>query len=197
MKKVLLFIWLGMLFLAIIGLFWRMDWVYKLPTPVPEDYVAVRPGQRIDIASTVNLTNGRPVLVHFFNPDCPCSKFNVAHFRSLVQLYSNKVNFVIVPLSKEPHTVKEIQAFYDLKIPVLFDTSLAKKCGVYSTPQAVIIDSNQKLYYRGNYNKSRYCTDKKTEYALMALDSLLDRKMNPLFDQYALTAYGCTIPGQK
>lgn len=138
--------------------------------------------------------NDRPMLLHFFNPDCPCSKFNVEHFRTLVKMYSNRVNFIVVPLSKKPYTVQEIQHIFHLKVPVLLDTSLASTCGVYSTPQAVILDSDRLLYYRGNYNKTRYCTDNKSNYAMLALDSLLQQKHHRIFDQSALTAYGCKIP---
>jgi hypothetical protein len=53
------------------------------------------------------------------------------------------------------------------------------------------------LYYRGNYNKSRYCTDKKTEYARMALDALLNNNANIGFDQLAIKAYGCQLPKCK
>lgn len=31
---------------------------------------------------------------------------------------------------------------------------IAISCGVYSTPQAVIIDGNGQLFFRGNYNKT-------------------------------------------
>ncbi len=196
MRSVLVILWLSLLSAAIVALFWRIQWIYNLPTPVPKNYIHVQKGQCIDIASTVNLSNGRPVLLHFFNPDCPCSKFNVEHFRSLVKLYGKEVNFVVVPVSKKRLSEKDMQGFYHLNIPVIFDTTLASKCGVYSTPQAVIVDVDQTLYYRGNYNKSRYCTDKKTDYASMALDSLLHQRKNPLFDQYALTAYGCKFPGK-
>jgi hypothetical protein len=80
---------------------------------------------------------------------------------------------------------------------VLFDTSLATKCGVYSTPQAVILDAQGLLYYRGNYNKTRYCTDPNTSYANIALDSLLNDHQYPHFNQFALKAYGCTLPECK
>ena len=196
MRRVGLAIWLGALLLGIILLFWRVEWVYSLPTAVPKNYHHVPAGQRIDIASRIKLHDGRPQVLHFFNPDCPCSKFNVTHFRSLVKLYAGRVDFIIVPMTDKKHTVKEIQDLFQLNLPVLFDTTLAAICGVYSTPQAVIIDANQTLYYRGNYNRSRYCTDKKSNYAMMALDSLLLRKANPVFNQYALQAYGCKIPGQ-
>jgi len=38
------------------------------------------------------------------------------------------------------------------------DGSLAKMVGVYSSPQAVIVDTRGALYYRGNDNLARYCT---------------------------------------
>ena len=76
----------------------------------------------------------------------------------------------------------------------MFDKSIAVLCGVYSTPQAVLLDTNHKLYYRGNYNKSRYCTDKNSDYARMAIDSLLHHH-EPVNNEYALKAYGCQLPG--
>ena len=95
------------------------------------------------------------------------------------------------------YTENYIREKYGLTVPILSDTSLARACGVYSTPQAVLIDASHTLYYRGNYNRSRYCTDQKTNYAKMAIDSLLAQQQQPAFNQYALTAYGCSLPNCK
>jgi hypothetical protein len=65
---------------------------------------------------------------------------------------------------------------------------------VYSTPQAVLFDGDNKLYYRGNYNKSRFCTDKQTNFAQMAIDSLLSNRTNLITDKAALKSYGCCLP---
>lgn len=183
MKKGLILIWLTLLFTMIVTLFWRNEYVYSLPTPVPKNLKAVRLGDDIDIPNILHSTS-KPVFLHFFNPDCPCSKFNITHFKSLVKQYSNEITFVIVAMNKGTKTAKDIQNKFDLSLPVLFDKSIATSCGVYSTPQAVIISPDQKLYYRGNYNRARYCTDKKRNYAQQALDSLLhNRKV--LFNQFA------------
>ena len=72
--------------------------------------------------------------------------------------------------------------------------SLALACGVYSTPQAVIIDSDQKLFYRGNYNKSRYCTLKESNYAEIALKALVAGQEPPPSNQLATKSYGCELP---
>jgi hypothetical protein len=81
------------------------------------------------------------------------------------------------------------------KVPVLVDKGekLAKACGVYSTPQATIIQTDNKLYFRGNYNRSRYCTDKNSNFVQMALDSLIAFKAAPHFSALATQSYGCSI----
>ncbi|HXL55244.1 MAG TPA: redoxin domain-containing protein [Chitinophagaceae bacterium] len=194
MKKGIVIIWLTLLLGGILALFWHNEWVYNLPTPVPENYSVVNPGEYIDVAAKLRSNSSKPLFLHFFNPDCPCSRFNIPHFKSLVKQYGSETNFAIVIMSNKKYTAKEIQEKFDLNIPVLFDTAIAASCGVYSTPQAVIIDANHKLYYRGNYNRSRYCTDKKSNYAQMALDSLLENKTSITFNQFALKAYGCQLP---
>jgi hypothetical protein len=182
------------MFLGIIMLFWRNEWVYSLPTPVPENYTAVNQGSTIDIPGQFKSNNNKPLFLHFFNPDCPCSRFNITYFKSLVKQYDREVNFGIVVMNNKDYTAKEFQDKFDIQIPVSFDSAIAVSCGVYSTPQAVIINADHKLYYRGNYNKSRYCTDKKSNYAQIALERLMHRDSNRVFDRFALIAYGCRLP---
>ena len=136
----------------------------------------------------------KPLFLHFFNPNCPCSKFNIPYFKELVKKYGNEVDFEIVLLSNKNYSAEQIQSKFDLSIPVLFDSAIAIECGVYSTPQAVIIDSKSNLFYRGNYNNSRYCTDKKTNYAEQALNNLLYNNRMAIYDRLALKAYGCSLP---
>lgn len=187
---------LVIIFTAISYLFWYQDLQYSLPTPIPQDYQEVKPGKIINISNTISeiTKEQKPVFIHFFNPDCPCSKFNIPEFRSLVKKHEDKIKFVAVALTDEQYTPEDIQDDLGVEIPVFFDESLADMCGVYSTPQAVLLDKNYKLYYRGNYNKTRYCTDKNTNFALMAIDSILNGTPDPVFSEAALISYGCEIP---
>jgi hypothetical protein len=194
MKKLALLIWVSLLFGGIFTLFWYKDFQYSLPTPLPPDYKAVNTGTSIIFPHDFTVDPQKPVFVHFFNPECPCSRFNITHFKSLVKQYRDQVNFAVVVMNNTKYSKKEIQDRFGINLPVSFDTALATACGVYSTPQAVILDNQHQLYYRGNYNKNRYCTDKKTNYAQMALTKLLNHEPGFLFDQYALTAYGCELP---
>jgi hypothetical protein len=196
MRRAVVIACLSLLFGGIITLFWYNEWVYSLPTAVPEKYRPVDTGSVIDLSGKFR-TGNRPLFLHFFNPDCPCSRFNMAHFKSLVKQYGNDVNFGIVVLTARNYTASQIQDKFGLRIPVSFDSSIAAACGVYSTPQAVIITATHKLYYRGNYNKSRYCTNKSSNFAQIALDGLLHRDSAIVFDRYALTAYGCRLPECK
>jgi hypothetical protein len=199
MRKGMVIAWLILLLTGITGFFWRSEWIYALPTPVPVNYHAVVTGTKIHWPQSVllQLTQAhKPLFLHFFNPDCPCSRFNVPHFRSLVKQYGRQANFALVLMTDKRYTPAEIRRRFDLPegIPVVHDPSIATACGVYSTPQAVIVDTSDELFYRGNYNRNRYCTDDKSNYARLALESLLHHDLHPTFDPIALNAYGCKLP---
>lgn len=197
MKKILILMWLVLLFSAVTALFWYNDWIYQLPTPVPKGYRPVTPGETITLAGPLQVSHDQPVFLHFFNPECPCSRFNMDHFKSLVRQYGDQVRFVVVVISSKKFTAKAIQDKFDLDLPVLFDQTLAGSCGVYSTPQAVLLDDRHRLVYRGNYNSSRYCSDEKTSYAKIALTGFLQEQahFSTITNPLALRAYGCSLPG--
>jgi thiol-disulfide isomerase/thioredoxin len=193
-KKTITIAWLLAIFSGMAYIFWYTDWKYSLPTPVPKQYHPVAPGASVDLGGKLPVPGDKPVFLHFFNPDCPCSRFNIPYFKSLVRKYGDKISFAIVVLNNNEYTAKQIQSKFDVDIPVSFDSSIAASCGVYSTPQAVLLDATRHLYYRGNYNKSRYCTDTRTNYAQMAIDSLFGHVYRPGFADFALKAYGCQLP---
>lgn len=193
-KKILFGLWFSFLLFAISYLFWQNEFKYSLPTPVPKNYHDIAIGSRVDLGKCW-ISNNKPVFIHFFNPDCPCSRFNIPHVSGLIKKYGDQINFKIVVLNKQKDfTIEEIQKKFGADIPVYFDLVMAQKCGVFSTPQAVIIDPSHNLYYRGNYNKTRYCTNADSNYAQMAIDSLLQQTKSPSFNALALKAYGCSLP---
>jgi hypothetical protein len=198
MKKGLVLGWLVLLALAIGGIFWQSAWKYTLPTPIPANYHDVTRGAFIDLpASAHGLTTGqKPLFLHFFNPDCPCSRFNMPQFKALVQRYDKQVSFAIVVMSPDRFTAAQLQSKFDLPypIPVISDSAIAAACGVYSTPQAVILDNEGRLFYRGNYNRSRYCTNEQTGFARQALDTLLQHRFSLTLSPLAFKAYGCQLP---
>ncbi|MCC8408114.1 AhpC/TSA family protein [Mucilaginibacter sp. UR6-1] len=193
MRKILAVAWLCLLFGIVGCLFWYNEYRYTLPTPVPAGYKNVATGQQIHLIPQLAINNSKPLFLHFFNPKCPCSRFNIDHFKKLAKTYENKASFVVVLMDNKIDATA-IKSKFDLNVPVINAPAMAEECGVYSTPQAAIIDTKGKLYYRGNYNTSRYCTNKKTEFARIALDGLLQNQNILKFNSLALTAYGCSLP---
>ena len=180
--------------ICLIGLiFWKQEYKFTLPTPKPLNYVEVAQGDSVNIPySSGNLT-----YFHFYNYDCPCSRFNVKEFQSLVNKYDDKVTFyaVLETSGASSDDVDEFLQKYDLGINVIKDNDgkVAASLGVYSTPQAVLV-KDQKIYYKGNYNKARFCLSKNTKFAAQALEALVKGEPVPDFPFVAQIAYGCELP---
>lgn len=193
MRKAAVAISLTAIFLAIGWLFWYQEGQYLLPTPIPTDYAAVLPGEKISLDSTIISS---PALLHFFNPDCPCSRFNLKHFQVLTEKYQSIKFYAVVTDEEKASTAREMLGS-DIIVIIDADEKLAKKCGVYSTPQAAILTEDQTLFFRGNYNRARYCTNKNSNFVQMALDSLVANRTPPVFNSLATNSYGCTLPGNE
>jgi hypothetical protein len=185
---------LVVVFSGIVAIFWYQEMKYLLPTPVPIEYRVVLPNEVVQFDSTlIPQKNIKPTLLHFFSPHCPCSRFNLKHFLSLNRKYSSTIDFFVVITN--PEDLSQAQKMVGKEVPVVIDQEkkLAQVCGVYSTPQAALIQQNNQLYFRGNYNRSRYCTNKNSNFVQMAMDSLMAGKKPPVFIELATTSYGCSI----
>lgn len=185
----------GLSLTAIGVVFWQQDLRYALPTPRPADLRQVPVGTVVELPPALRQWLGdaaaRPLLLHFYNPDCPCSRFNLDHLQLLQARYGTRVQFV---------EIVESPAVADsgLGLPVVADPdgSLAAHFGVYSTPQAVVLDATRRLHYRGNFNATRYCNTPATQFARQALEALLNGTAT-VFDPRAETAFGCPLPGEE
>lgn len=182
---------------------WYEDLRYSLPTPKPESLVQVEVGTQLPVERWLDKLGlrleGRPLLLHFFNPACSCSRFNLDHVHGLQKKFGDRVQFVaVVQAEIEDHELPELEKELDdlgLGLPYVLDRNglIAAEAGVYSTPQAVIVDEGHRLFYRGNYNISRYCVDRRTEFARLALESLV-AKQSVTFPE--TEAYGCELPAR-
>jgi hypothetical protein len=190
----------ALLMLGVVGVFWYQDWQYALPTPPPARWQAVATGETIalpvDLVRSLGRDGAKPILLHFFNPGCPCSKFNLDHVRSLVAEFKGRVHVVAVLQGEDAAVLQKKFSSLGLGIASVFDGGgkLAARCGVYSTPQAAIIDEGGRLYFRGNYNTNRYCTARETEFARIALTELLAGRPARRHAAEAEVAYGCPLP---
>ncbi|MEJ1240827.1 hypothetical protein WBG78_21960 [Chryseolinea sp. T2] len=175
--------------------FWKQELQYRRPTPVPEKYVPVAIGDSIQLPS--ELKAGTAWFLHFYNPDCPCSRFNVQHLRSLIRTYSDSVAIAVVVESNAD--IERARKAFGEQVRIVQDENgtIARACGVYSTPQAAIVDGSGSLFYRGNYNVSRYCTSRATNFAELSLIALLNHQQPPQFGILAMQSYGCELEPDK
>lgn len=183
--------------LAVVGFaFWQQDLKYSRPTPRPASLRVVVPGSQPDLRGVPRFADGKPIFLHFFNPGCPCSRFNLDHVRALAMQQKEQAHFVAVLQGDDEGSLRREFASLGLDVPSVADTggAIAAACGVYSTPQAVILGGDGRLFFRGNYNVSRYCPAQGTEFARIALEALLAGKPAPVFPDAALVAYGCELP---
>jgi len=179
---------------GISALFWQQEYQYSLPTPQPAGYVPTLISSKLDVQGLIaGYPVNEKVMLNFFNPDCPCSRFNSKHVAELFRQYGDKIRFfVVVP---EGQDLQKVRRLIGEDVSIIEDRGnfIAQQSGVYSTPQAVMISPDKKLYYRGNYNRNRYCTRPESNFAELALKAFLNFEPLPNFSAEAYTAYGCEI----
>lgn len=185
---------------AIAWAFWQQDLQYTRPTPRPAAWRRTAIGAPIALPASIAALRaahpGQPLLLHFFNPDCPCSRFNVDHVRDLQARFGHEVLFVAVLAEGDPAAMRRAYRSLPLDLPSFVDAEhrLADALGVYSTPQAAVLDREARLYFEGNYNVTRYCRDRQTEFARLALEAVTAGLPPPRPAPAAETAYGCPLP---
>lgn len=182
----------------IVYLFWREQAVYMLPTPKPTNYQEISLGSK----PTINVSqfnfgeNKKPVFLHFYNPDCPCSRFNLKQFKEMVSQHQDSVDFYVI-LHQSDKSKREVESEFEVPVIRDDDGKIADAYGVYATPQALILNGSGTIYYRGNYNKARYCTSRDTRFAELALKALVNKQPLPQFVEMASISYGCSLPSDK
>lgn len=193
-RMILVIIFLAICLLVVGTLFWKNELRYARPTPIPKGYQPVALNETVTLPARLKLPDSTAFYFHFFNPDCPCSRFNASHIRNLIQRYGRQINAYIIVFDKRQ--VAQAEQEFGRSLPILVDNQeeLAKACGVYATPQAAIVDEHGRLYYRGNYNRARFCTAMATNFAELALVSLINHQPSPQFSILATQARGCELP---
>jgi AhpC/TSA family len=184
------------------AVFWWEDVRYSLPTPRPAAVRALAPSEHVALPAAVPVASDRPTLLHFFNHRCSCSRFNATHLNTLVQRFGARVQFVAVAEGSADAAEARLRASgIGLSIPAIADPDgqIAHAAGVWSTPQAALISPDGRLLFRGNYNTSRYHTDRRTEFVRLALEQATGAPhTNPLLASIdALIAWGCQLPADE
>jgi hypothetical protein len=176
---------------VIVYAFWREEIKYSLPTPVPEEYASVNPGEKVNLPPV--LRTGTSYFLHFYNAECPCSRFNAKHIRSLIGNYYDSIRFVVVVNDESALTQARKEFGNHPEYLLDAQNEIARACGVYSTPQAAIVTKDGNLFYRGNYNRARYCTTRASNFAELSLIALINQRPPLQLGIEATQAYGCEL----
>lgn len=186
-------------FVLLSWLFYENEVKFMMPTPVPLGFEDVEIGTVVDFDEYIPDQEGKLVFLHFFNRKCPCSKFNATEFSRLIDLYKDSISFYVIVQGDSEDEIEKFNSKYKLNVPCILDQKgdISELFGIYSTPQAVIMDKDHKIFYKGNYNKARFCTQKKTAFAERALHHLLKEEPLPKFNVLAGTPYGCELPSNE
>ena len=174
------------LLLLAVGWLAHIDAVNSRPLPAP-DVVLPPTDAPLDLPGVA--PSGRPTLLHFVDPDCPCSRSNLDHLAALHRRFADRVRFVaVVPEGSE---MDGLPAGMECVADV--EGRLAAGCGVWASPHGAIVASGR-LYFRGSYNRSRACTDPNNEFVRIALECLVEGRAAPTGLESDRLAWGCALP---
>jgi len=184
-RRVIAVVLINAAFLSVIGAtFYIQDYRYSLPTPRPANFRPVALGNTMALPKS----DPRPTLLCFASPDCGCSRFNQDHLQDLHREFGGQVRIVEVIESSDAGGLSSPdETMLDPK------GDWARKCGVYSTPQAVVLNREGQIVFEGNFNSTRFCSNPSTQFARIALESVLNGQPIPHMPDAATTPYGCAI----
>lgn len=143
-------------------------------------------------------TNGFISVVHFWNPDCACNRFNETHVKRIITEYADKnVQFTIVVSGENTESRKKQKAlarkifnFAAVK-DIRSDWPMDK--GPPSSPAVAVINSDGKLVYFGPYSLGARCAPDQGKFVEKVLDRLNSEKMVQK-KQLNTLAVGCFCP---
>lgn len=180
------------------GAFWHFEFQFLLPVSRPAEAQVLAAGtpspvQRLTTiaGAPIEIGAGTPTVLHFWNPDCPCSRFNEPAVRKLAE--SNPEVRVVLVVENAELTAslrKRIAQSFPFSAVHDEDGAIAKAFGAYATPAASLVDAEGKVQYVGTYMATAMCSSNQTDAVQVALAAMLAGKDAPA----GSPAYGCALP---
>ena len=137
-------------------------------------------------------------VVHFWNPDCSCNRFNENHVKKIIAEYAAKnVQFTIVVSGRDNDERKKrsVLAKQVFNHAAVFDirSDWPPDKGPASSPAAGILNQKGELVYFGPYSLGARCAPDKGKFVEAVLDRLNDQKRLQK-KQLNTLAVGCFCP---
>lgn len=160
MKNVLVITIMMLIFTCIAYVFWKEEFRYLLDI---ENSVELYDPENYMLLKDVGINIGeKPVFVHFFDPNCKYSVINIEHISSIFTSYSHDIDLYLVinadALDEGHELIEKHNLPKSTKVLMDPDGAISSICGVNSTPRAVIFNTDNSLYFEGNYtNGFTFC----------------------------------------
>lgn len=145
-----------------------------------------------DKASTISV-------VHFWNPACPCNRFNEVHVKKIISEYAGKnVKFTIVVSgsNEQERNQRQIlaQQVFTHKAVKEIRSDWPMDKGPPSSPAVGVINRSGELVYFGPYSLGARCAPDKGKFVETVLDGLYENKKRAGKKQLNTLAVGCFCP---
>lgn len=135
------------------------------------------------------LEDGPATVLHFWDRDCACSRFNQDHLRQLSQRYrAAGVRFLVMARrgGATPAQPSLSAAFGDAVAP--FGAAAADAPAIPASPAAAVFDADGRLAYLGPYSEGAACLAGNGDFVEQVLDKLLAGQRPR---QINTAAFGC------
>jgi len=136
-----------------------------------------------------------PLVLHFWNPDCDCNRFNTPHVRRIIERYAQQgVRFVTVtttaPGTDRQALLAEAKNLFGVPAVLAGDINLDLS-GLATSPAAAVIASGGELAYYGPYSDSAFCGANGSAFVEKTLDGILSGQA---VQARKALAFGCFCP---
>lgn len=108
------------------------------------------------LETTVPQSNGMPLVLHFVDPDCPCSRFSTPHIQALESQYAGRARFIDFMSAGKGNELSGI---------------VLPANAVPAAPAVAIWDGKGQLAYFGPYSGGAVCGEG-TDFVAATLDQL-------------------------
>jgi hypothetical protein len=107
-------------------------------------------------------------VIHYFDPECPCTRFNTEHVLELMERYqASGVKFEV----RVPNTAGLEKALKIFSAPVQIVEYAAAPV---ASPAALVLDSAGLVHYIGPYSPGAVCSTRSGDFVSIVLDDLLE-----------------------
>lgn len=138
-------------------------------------------------------------VIHFWDPGCPCSRFNEVHVKNIISTYAAKnVQFTIVVKGSTAEVRNERmrlaqQVFQGFAVKEIRDDWPLQN-GPPSSPAVAVINRQGQLVYFGPYSLGARCAPDKGQFVETVLDTLDSKNNSASKKQLNTLAVGCFCP---